>query len=117
MTCHLHRTALLTLSLALAPLATMAAEMLTDSNGMTLYTFDKDTNGVSTCYDDCAVKWPPYLAMADQTMGEGWTIVERTDGTRQWAYDGKPLYFFAGDKAKGDKAGDGLGGVWHIIVE
>jgi predicted lipoprotein with Yx(FWY)xxD motif len=37
--------------------------VLTDANGMTLYTFDKDTNGdgKSVCNDDCAVKWPPLL--------------------------------------------------------
>jgi predicted lipoprotein with Yx(FWY)xxD motif len=33
----------------------------------------------------------------------------------QWTYDKKPLYFFADDKKKGDMAGDGLGGVWHVV--
>jgi predicted lipoprotein with Yx(FWY)xxD motif len=97
--------------------AALAAGMLTDANGMTLYSFDKDTGGVSACYGDCATKWPPYLGKAGDAMTEGWTLVDRTDGTKQWAYDGKPMYFFAGDKAKGDHAGDGLGGVWHIISE
>lgn len=97
--------------------AALAAGMLTDAKGMTLYSFDKDTGGVSACYGDCATKWPPYLGKAGDAMTEGWTLVDRTDGTKQWAYDGKPMYFFAGDKAKGDHAGDGLGGVWHIIRE
>jgi predicted lipoprotein with Yx(FWY)xxD motif len=35
----------------------------------------------------------------------------------QWAYDGKPVYMFQGDKAKGDMAGDGMGGAWHVIKE
>jgi predicted lipoprotein with Yx(FWY)xxD motif len=94
-----------------------AAGMVTAENGMTLYTFDKDKDGVSACNDACAVKWPPYIAKADAKMTEGWTMVKRTDGTMQWAYDGKPVYMFEGDKAKGDKAGEGMGGVWHIISE
>ena len=102
--------------LLFAPLTAMAA-MLTDDKGMTLYTFDKDAGGKSVCYDDCAAKWPPYLGKADAKMTEGWTLVDRTDGTKQWAYDGKPVYFFAGDKAKGDAMGDAMGGVWHVINE
>ena len=97
--------------------AAHGAGMVTAENGMTLYTFDKDKDGASACYDDCAVKWPPYMAKADAKMTEGWTMVKRTDGTMQWAYDGKPVYMFQGDKAKGDMAGEGMGGVWHIISE
>ena len=90
-------------------------EVLTDANGMTLYTFDKDAVGVSNCYDKCAVNWPPLAAAAD-AMAEGeWTVVERTDGTKMWAYDGKPLYTFIQDKAAGEVNGDGKGdGAWHV---
>lgn len=97
--------------------AAFAASMVVDAKGMTLYVFDKDKGGVSACYDDCAKKWPPYLGKAGETKGEGWTLVDRTDGSKQWAYDGKPMYYFAGDKAKGDASGDGMGGVWHVIKE
>ena len=41
-------------------------------------------------------------------------VITRDDGTKQWAYKGKPLYYFSMDKAAGDKAGDGRGMVWHI---
>jgi predicted lipoprotein with Yx(FWY)xxD motif len=92
-----------------------AAGMLTAKNGMTLYTFDKDAGGVSSCYADCAKMWPPYLGKAKAKISTGWTMVKRTDGKMQWAHDGKPVYMFQGDKAKGDMAGDGMGGVWHII--
>jgi predicted lipoprotein with Yx(FWY)xxD motif len=94
-----------------------AAGMLTASNGMTLYTFDKDKDGQSACYDACATAWPPYIAGAGEKMGEGWTTVKRKDGTEQWVYDGKPVYFFKDDMAKGDMKGDGFKGVWHIISE
>ena len=104
-------------ALMLSAAATRAEEMVTDANGMTLYTFDKDEGGTPTCYDDCAVKWPPYVAKEGDAMAEDWTMVKRTDDTMQWAYDGKPVYFFQGDTKKGDMAGNGMGEVWHVIKE
>ena len=92
-----------------------AGKIYTDTNGMTLYTFDKDEAGKSNCYDDCAVNWPPFLAAADAVPEGEWTIIERTDGTKQWAYEGKPLYLWIQDKAPGDVTGEGKGdGTWHI---
>lgn len=92
-------------------------EVLTDASGMTLYTFDKDTPGVSNCYDDCAVKWPPLFA-DEGAMDDGdFTIVTRTDGTKMWAYEGWPLYLWINDKAPGDTTGDMVGGVWHTATE
>lgn len=86
---------------------------LTANNGMTLYTFDKDTAGMSVCYDECAVKWPPYIADNGAAM-PGLTTIERKDGAKQWAKDGKPLYFWVGDTEPGETNGDGVGGVWHV---
>ena len=91
--------------------------VLTDANGMTLYTFDKDEAGKTNCYDDCAVKWPPAMAAADAKAEGDFTIVDRTDGTKMWAYKGMPLYLWIQDKAVGDTTGDGVGGVWHLAVE
>ena len=91
--------------------------VLTDANGMTLYIFDKDTAGVSNCYDTCAEKWPPLFA-DDSAAPEGdFTVVERTDGTKMWAYKGMPLYYWVEDMAPGDIKGDGVGGVWHLAIE
>lgn len=100
----------------LTSLPAFAAGMLTAANGMTLYTFDTDTGGVSSCYEACAANWPPYLGKSGETM-KGLTLVPRKDGAMQWAVDGRPLYFFVGDKKKGDKAGDGRGGVWHVVAQ
>jgi len=97
--------------------AAQAAELLTAKDGMTLYVFDKDKGGVSSCYDTCAQNWPPYLGKEGDKMMKDWTLVKRTDGKLQWAYDAKPLYFYKADKKKGDKTGDGIGGVWHVIME
>jgi predicted lipoprotein with Yx(FWY)xxD motif len=91
--------------------------VLTDANGMTLYTFDKDTPGVSNCYDDCAAKWPPLFA-ADDAKDEGeFTVVTRTDGTKMWAHEGWPLYLWVKDTAPGETTGDMVGGVWHTAIE
>jgi predicted lipoprotein with Yx(FWY)xxD motif len=92
-----------------------ASGPLTAENGMTLYAFDKDKGGKPACYDDCAVNWPPYIGTGDEKFPPGWKLVERTDGAAQWTWNGKPVYFFKGDKAEGDAKGDGKNGVWHVI--
>ena len=91
-----------------------AAGPLTAKNGMTLYVFDKDKGDQSSCLAKCAVNWPPYVGTGE-TKSDIWQLVERTDGIIQWTYDGKPVYFFKGDTAKGDAKGDGKDGVWHVI--
>ncbi len=88
---------------------------MTDLKGMTLYTFDKDTAGVSNCYADCVKAWPIYSADATVQLPENITIVKRTDGTNQYAYKGMPLYYYATDVKPGDITGDNVGKVWHIV--
>lgn len=91
--------------------------VLTGANGMTLYIFDKDEPGVTNCYEQCAINWPPLIAN-EGDMAEGdYTLVERTDGGMQWAYKGMPLYLWIKDANPGDKTGDGVGGVWHLAEE
>jgi len=94
--------------------ATAAADgTLTDAKGMTLYTFDKDAAGKSACNGPCATNWPPLIAGADAKASGDWTTIARDDGTRQWAYKGKPLYTWSKDAKPGDKTGDGFNSVWH----
>jgi len=91
-----------------------SAAIVTDSKGMTLYVYDKDAPGKSSCNGGGAAAWPPLTATtADKPNGK-WTIVTRDDGTLMWAYDSKPVYFWKADKAPGDTTGDGIGGTWHI---
>ena len=94
-----------------------AGKIWTDEKGMTLYTFDKDEKDKTNCYDKCAVAWPPLAAAADAKADDEWTVVDRTDGTKMWAYDGHPLYTWIKDTKPGDTTGDGVGGVWHTAVE
>ncbi|MEO0442884.1 MAG: hypothetical protein AAFZ92_03965 [Pseudomonadota bacterium] len=89
--------------------------ILTNKAGMTLYTFDKDQNGKSVCYDGCALKWPPYLAATQAKERNNWGLSTRRDGSKQWTYKGQPLYTWIGDSQVGDTKGDGIGGVWHVV--
>jgi predicted lipoprotein with Yx(FWY)xxD motif len=90
---------------------------LTDFQNLTLYTYDNDTNGVSMCYNDCVKMWPIYTsgATAQSQFPENITVITRTDGSKQFAWKGKPLYYYTGDQNVGDMNGDGVGGVWHIV--
>jgi len=96
--------------------AMMSDGMLTGSNGMTLYVFDKDAagSGKSMCNGPCATNWPPLYAMDGDTASGDYSIVTRDDGKKQWAFKGKPLYFWAKDMKAGDKTGDGFNNVWHV---
>jgi predicted lipoprotein with Yx(FWY)xxD motif len=93
------------------------ANVLTDAKGMTLYTYDKDTAGVSNCYDKCATAWPPAFADASAKADGDFTLVKRTDGKMMWAYKGMPLYLWIKDTKPGDTTGDMVGNVWHTAIE
>ena len=99
--------------------AKMAGGVMVGLNGMTLYTDDKDVanRGKSSCSSPCAIAWPPLMATATDQAVDGYTIITRGDGSKQWAYKGKPLYFFKSDKAASDRTGDKFQDVWHIIKE
>jgi predicted lipoprotein with Yx(FWY)xxD motif len=92
---------------------TSKGKVLTNDKGMTLYTFKNDKTGVSNCYDDCAKAWPPFMADSKAKAGGAYSIVDRKDGSKQWAKDGMPLYLFVKDTKAGDVAGDGFKGVWN----
>jgi predicted lipoprotein with Yx(FWY)xxD motif len=89
--------------------------LLVDAKGMTLYTFDKDTNNKSNCEDACLKAWPALVAGADMKVSAPYSVLTRGDGAKQVALDGKPLYYFAGDQKPGDVNGDKSGGVWHVV--
>lgn len=92
---------------------------LTDFQGMTLYTFDKDTANTSTCTAACAQKWPAYTsgATAQKTFPAHISVITRTDGSKQFAWDSMPLYYFASDTKAGELLGDGVAGIWHIVKQ
>lgn len=91
---------------------TEKGEVIAGAKGMTLYTFKNDKKGVSNCYDGCAKSWPPFIAKSGAKGDDDYSLVLRKDGTMQWAYYGKPLYYWMKDKKEGDVTGDGFKGVW-----
>lgn len=91
--------------------------VLTNSAGMTLYTFDRDAtgSGKSVCNGPCAANWPPLMAAADAKASGDYAIVTRDDGGKQWAYKGKPLYLWIKDTKPGDATGEGMANnTWHV---
>jgi len=93
---------------------------LTDTKGMTLYIFKKDSAGKSACEGPCVEKWPLYfrdaVAAKDGLKAEDFGTITRADGKKQTTYKGMPLYYFAGDKAAGDTAGQGVKDVWYVAA-
>ncbi|WBY04084.1 hypothetical protein PE066_00465 [Ramlibacter tataouinensis] len=96
--------------------ARVADGALVGPNGMTLYTFDRDTagSGKSACNGPCATNWPPLMAQAGAMNAGNWTVVTRDDGSKQWAYKGKPVYYWTKDTKAGDRTGEGFNNVWHV---
>lgn len=101
--------------MAQASPATVLNGKLVGPNQMTLYVFDRDAagSGKSVCNGGCATNWPPLMAPASAQPMSHWSVVTRDDGGKQWAYQGKPLYYWAKDSKPGDTTGDGVGNVWH----
>jgi len=83
-------------------------------DGFSLYTFDNDTAGTSNCSDGCLSNWPALIAPVGAVASAPYSLVERASGEQQWAINGFPLYFFAGDTEAGQVNGDEAGGVWHL---
>jgi predicted lipoprotein with Yx(FWY)xxD motif len=93
---------------------TSKGQIWADAKGMTLYSFDKDTNVKSNCIDACAKEWPPLKPEKDSKATGKWTAIAPVDGSDMWVYDGHPLYTFLKDTKVGDAMGDNVSG-FHIV--
>ena len=87
---------------------------ITDPKGMTLYFYLKDSLGKSTCTAVCSKMSPPAVASGDAPTGGNWSAIVRDDGSRQWAYRGRPLYRSLRDSAPGDTNADEFNGLWRV---
>jgi predicted lipoprotein with Yx(FWY)xxD motif len=83
-------------------------QYLADGSGKTLYTYGKDTSGVSNCTGSCLADWPVYTAASSTNLPANVTVITRSDNTKQYAYKGLPLYYFSGDTSAGMVTGDGV---------
>jgi len=94
-------------------------DILTDADGLTIYYFANDTEGVSNCDTECLANWPVVEAEGEPTAGDGVDAelgtLERSDGTVQLTVNGFPAYYFAGDSAAGDVNGQAVGDVWWVF--
>lgn len=91
--------------------------ILADGQGLSAYVFDVDTTSESQCYDSCATAWPPILVPEGAVLGENLGVTVRKDGSQQLTHKGRPIYLFIRDAAPGDITGDGVGGVWHLVIK
>ena len=97
--------------------------ILVNSDGHTLYVFQKDSGTMSSCSGPCSMEWPALTVNGKPTAGTGVNAgmlgtSQRSDGGTQVTYSGHPLYTFEGDSSSGDTNGQGLtdfGGAWHVL--
>jgi predicted lipoprotein with Yx(FWY)xxD motif len=95
-------------------------KILVDAKGMTLYLFEKDSNGKSACNAGCAGLWPALTVKGKPAAGQGVDAsllgtTTRDDGSTQVTYAGHPLYRYAKDQTAGDVNGEEVGNVWYAV--
>jgi predicted lipoprotein with Yx(FWY)xxD motif len=103
--------------------STGLGQILVNSQGHTLYLFQKDTGTTSTCTGACATSWPPLRATGQPTVGSGANAAllgttSRSDGGPQITYNGHPVYLFFQDQKPGDTKGEGVnafGASWYAL--
>ncbi|MDQ1262029.1 MAG: hypothetical protein QG575_1210 [Euryarchaeota archaeon] len=95
---------------------------LVNQSGFALYYFSDDgsAGGASTCYDDCASKWPPFyvetVTVPDSLRTADFATITRTDGSKQTTFKGWPLYLSSRDEVAGDILGNGReDNHWRIV--
>ena len=97
--------------------------ILVDGRGRTLYLFEKDKHGTSTCTGQCAGFWPPLIASGKPlaTAGAKASLlgtIKRPDGRLQVTYNHHPLYTFAKDTSKHQTNGEAInafGAEWYAL--
>jgi predicted lipoprotein with Yx(FWY)xxD motif len=103
---------------------TALGTVLVDARGRTLYLFEKDRNGVSSCSAACLAYWPALTSTGTPRAGTGvhqslLELARAHNGARQVTYAGHPLYTFVGDKRAGQTTGEGLrnfGAEWYALA-
>jgi predicted lipoprotein with Yx(FWY)xxD motif len=103
---------------------TSLGKFLVDGKGRTVYLFQADKPDMSNCSGACASVWPPLSANA-KPLAKGGVVASRistikgSGGKPQLAYNGHPLYYYAGDTSPGATKGQGLnqfGAEWYVIA-
>jgi predicted lipoprotein with Yx(FWY)xxD motif len=102
-------------------------KVLVDPHGFTLYELSPETTHHLLCKTSaCLGFWPPLKApSAKAKLVKGAGVkgklgTMRRHGFFQVTLDGRPLYRFSVETAKGQSKGQGIhgfGGVWHVVRE
>jgi predicted lipoprotein with Yx(FWY)xxD motif len=101
-----------------------AGSFLTDGSGRSIYLWEKDGKDSSACSGGCASAWPPVTTTGALTVSGAVNKADlstftRSDGSKQVAYDGHPLYYFVGDPGPGQVTGQGsdsFGAPWYLLA-
>lgn len=102
----------------LSVLTTPLGKIIVNGKGMTAYFYDLDkaNSGVSACTGGCSANWPAIISTSTTpTLARITGKVTVLAHTKQIAINGRPIYTFIGDTAKGATRGQGVGGVWFVI--
>jgi predicted lipoprotein with Yx(FWY)xxD motif len=97
--------------------------VLFDGRGFALYAFTRDPRSKSVCTGACAKAWPPYVVKTRPRAGSGVKArllgtTRRASGRLQVTYAGRPLYYYVGDRSKGQILCQNVtefGGAWLVI--
>lgn len=90
------------------------ATILADAKGISVYTFDLDTNGVSNCKGGCLNEWPVVHVAADEPINAPFGKIRGNDGQPQLTLNAQPLYYYNDDQKPGDVFGDYP--KWHPVT-
>ena len=84
-------------------------------SNLRLYINDKDSAGKSLCNRGCDTAWPPLKPddLDGKPIGD-WAVMDRADGSKQWAYKGRPVYLRYHDSVEAP-SGTGVDGVWRFL--
>lgn len=97
---------------SLIPMAT--GRMLITEQRWSVYSWDGDEPNKSNCFDSCLSNWTPVMAPLTAVARGKWTVIERTPGIGQWAFDGAPLYTYNNDPHTVSLIGSDKPG-WHNV--
>ena len=116
-------------ALKLASSATLG-NYVADTKGRTLYVFAPDIDGSSHCSGGCALVWPSFYdssisvtTIPSSLTASDFTTITGTNGKKQTAYRGWPLYYYAPKDASGNNVaeapgetkGENVGKVWFVV--
>jgi len=107
-------------SVSLAVNNTLGTYLVNQTGFALYYSINDDPgNGTSSCYDNCSEIWPPFcpenLTVARGLKAADFAIINRTDGLKQIAYKGWPLYFYSQDTKPNDVYGQSVDEVWSVV--